>query len=94
MLKCQFDFIKISCKCFFEVSQMIEQCDISQMIEQCDDRLGDAVEELVEMVAEVLPPPPTEVASEEVTNEADQETGKKETYKEQQNNKGKEKTAE
>ena len=45
------------------------------MIEQCDMRLGDGVEELVEMVTEVLPPPPTEQpAIEEGNDEANQKT--------------------
>lgn len=64
------------------------------MIEQCDDRFGDAVEELVEMVAEVFPLPPTEIASEVGTTEANQETGNKENNAEQQLTEGKEKAAE
>ncbi|POO02092.1 RNA polymerase II, Rpb [Trema orientale] len=64
--------------------------EIYSMIEQCDDRFGDTVEELVEIVAEVLPPPPTEVASDEVTNEANLETGNKENDNKEQVNEGKE----
>ncbi|KAL5542020.1 hypothetical protein UlMin_009730 [Ulmus minor] len=45
--------------------------EIFSIIEQCDARLGDSVEELVEMVAEVLPPPPTEQTNVEETNEGD-----------------------
>ncbi|XP_062108295.1 uncharacterized protein LOC133819138 [Humulus lupulus] len=69
--------------------------ELYSMIEQCDDRLGDTVEELVEVVVEVLPPPPTEMASEEGTNEANQETVTKESDNEEQRiNEGNEKTAE
>lgn len=48
--------------------------EIYSIIEHCDMRLGEAVEELVEMATEVLPAPPTEPATEEVNNEADKKT--------------------
>ncbi|XP_059641493.1 uncharacterized protein LOC132283547 [Cornus florida] len=37
--------------------------EIYPMIAKCDERLGEGVEELVEMVGEVLPSPPTKLES-------------------------------
>ncbi|EXB51154.1 DNA-directed RNA polymerase III subunit RPC9 [Morus notabilis] len=48
--------------------------EIYLIVEDCEKRLGDDVDELVKTVAEVLPPAPTEPASEEVNNEADEKT--------------------
>ncbi|KAF4352872.1 hypothetical protein F8388_002062 [Cannabis sativa] len=67
--------------------------ELYSMIEQCDDRLGDTVEELVEVVVEVLPPPPTETANEEGTSEANQETVTKENIEEQKIDEDNEKMA-
>lgn len=48
--------------------------NVLQIVEDCENRFGDDVDELAKMVAEVLPPAPTEPASEEVSNEADEKT--------------------
>ncbi|KAF5935696.1 hypothetical protein HYC85_026825, partial [Camellia sinensis] len=39
--------------------------EIDPIIEECESRLGDSVEELVELVAEVLPAPPTQTESDD-----------------------------
>ncbi|KAM7486420.1 hypothetical protein LguiA_002429 [Lonicera macranthoides] len=37
--------------------------EIDPIIEECDRRMGDSVEELVEVVSQVLPPPPSQIES-------------------------------
>ncbi|KAM7485298.1 hypothetical protein LguiA_001307 [Lonicera macranthoides] len=59
--------------------------EIDPIIEECDRRIGDSVEELLEVVAQVLPPPPSQTESDEGvvegedgTTEMDGEDGTKE----------------
>ncbi|CAL5408082.1 unnamed protein product [Camellia sinensis] len=47
--------------------------EIDPIIEECESRLGDCVEELVELVAEVLPAPPTQTESDDAGFEDKQE---------------------
>ncbi|KAL7210142.1 hypothetical protein ACSBR1_031659 [Camellia fascicularis] len=47
--------------------------EINPIIEECESRLGDSVEELVELVAEVLPAPPTQTESDDAGVEDKQE---------------------
>ncbi|THF97429.1 hypothetical protein TEA_007304 [Camellia sinensis var. sinensis] len=47
--------------------------EIDPIIEECESRLGDSVEELVELVAEVLPAPPTQTESDNAGVEDKQE---------------------
>ncbi|KAA8515272.1 hypothetical protein F0562_018498 [Nyssa sinensis] len=54
--------------------------EIDPLIEECDTRLGEGVEELVEIVVQVLPSPPNQMESDEGTGEQD----KKESTDEQQ----------
>ncbi|KAH7522261.1 hypothetical protein FEM48_Zijuj07G0119700 [Ziziphus jujuba var. spinosa] len=51
--------------------------EIDLIVEHCEMRLGDDVEELIEMVAEVLPAPPSKPANEETINEANGATENK-----------------
>ncbi|KAI8008229.1 DNA-directed RNA polymerase III subunit RPC9 [Camellia lanceoleosa] len=47
--------------------------EIDPIIEECESRLGDSVEELVELLAEVLPAPPTQTESDDAGFEDKQE---------------------
>ncbi|KAG2728177.1 hypothetical protein I3843_01G188500 [Carya illinoinensis] len=49
--------------------------EIYTIVEECEKRFGDAVEELVELVEKVLPPPPIELKPEEGIDEGKEETG-------------------
>lgn len=40
--------------------------NVSQIIEKCEERFEDVLEEIVEMVKELLPPPTAEQASQEI----------------------------
>ncbi|KAK9287804.1 hypothetical protein L1049_016245 [Liquidambar formosana] len=47
--------------------------EIDSIIEECEKRMGERVEELVEMVVQVLPPPPNEPKPEEGMDEDKEE---------------------
>ncbi|XP_021905146.1 uncharacterized protein LOC110820081 isoform X1 [Carica papaya] len=49
--------------------------EIDPIIENCENRLGEKVEELVEMVKEMLPPVPTALNNEKAIEKAKEETG-------------------
>lgn len=55
----------------------------SQIIEYCDTRLGDDVEELIQMVEEVFPVPSTEPVNEETKTKAAESTENKGDNEEQ-----------
>ncbi|CAK9171175.1 unnamed protein product [Ilex paraguariensis] len=55
------------CKIFFYASYFL------QIIDDCDTRMGDTVEELVEMVVQVLPPPTIQMESIEVIGQDKEE---------------------
>ncbi|KAM7488371.1 hypothetical protein LguiB_025855 [Lonicera macranthoides] len=76
-----YDYLEQSAAC----NQSREKINEFVIIEECDRRIGDSVEELLEVVAQVLPPPPSQTESDEGvvegedgTTEMDGEDGTKE----------------
>ncbi|KAI8007261.1 hypothetical protein LOK49_LG07G00030 [Camellia lanceoleosa] len=69
-----FDYLEQSAACNQmreRITEFVEKC--KKIIEECESRLGDSVEELVELVAEVLLAPPTQTESDDAGFEDKQE---------------------